>query len=116
MRRCWGSSRTPEAPSLSRLAMAVTVRVTAGLPADLPDRMRELGENEPTHRQAYRSRRAGHEENDGAAHHARVGARQHGGRADLLEGEHAEQLAEAIEAALEQRAHRLGRAVPGAEA
>ena len=45
------------------------------------------------------------------AHDARVGARQHRRRADLLERQHAEQLAEPGQAAVEQRAHRLRRAI-----
>ena len=51
-----------------------------------------------------------------AADDAGVGARQHRRRPDRLERQHAEQLAEAGEVAVEQRRHRIGRAIAGRDA
>jgi hypothetical protein len=94
----------------------MVVGMIAALPPDLPHRMSELGKDEPLHRQAYRSWRAWHEENEHIVHHARVGPGQHRGGADLLERQQAEQLAETVEAPLEQRTDRLGRAVARSKA
>ena len=60
--------------------------------------------------------RAGQQEHQRGADDAGVGARQHRGGPDLLERQHAEQLAEAGQPAVEQRADRFGRAIARSDA
>src|SRR5216117_58475 len=77
------------------------------LAAHQVDQVAELGEEELLHRELDRGRRAGERDDDLAARHTRHGARQHGRRAHLLVREHAEELAEAVEAFLEEARDRL---------
>ena len=79
--------------------------------ADLPGEMGELRFEELLPRETNGFRRAGHGDDDRAAVGAGGRARQHRGGADLLEAEHAEELAEPRERLLEQRGERVVRGV-----
>src|SRR5882724_8385620 len=85
------------------------------LAAHQVDQVAELGEEELLHRELDRGRRAGERDDDLAARHTRDGARQHGRRAHLLVREHAEELAEPVEAFLEEARDRLVGRVAGRE-
>jgi high-affinity iron transporter len=80
-------------------------------PADFPGEMGELRFEELLPREANGLRRAGHRDDDRAAVGAGGRAGEHRRRADLLEAEHAEELAEPRERLLEQRGERVVRGV-----
>ncbi len=64
----------------------------------------ELGKDEPLHRQTNGGGRTGEGENRGPSTSAGDGAGEHGGWADLVEAKHAKQLAETVQAFVEQTA------------
>src|SRR5688572_6623085 len=76
----------------------------------------ELRQNQLLHRQADRLLGSWQREDGGPANRAGAGAAEHGGGADLLITEHAEQLAEAIEALVHQPGERFVGAVAGGDA
>src|SRR6058998_49260 len=109
-----GGASTPLAAPGS-FAAAAMIYPDGLLAAHQVDQVAELGEEELLHRELDRGRRAGERDDDLAAHHARHGARQHGRRAHLLVREHAEELAEAVEALLKEVRDRLVGRVPWRE-
>src|SRR5262245_6312556 len=85
------------------------------LPPELREEMADLGQDEPLEPEPdglFRAREAEHGPSAGDAGD-RPG--KHRGRADLLEGQGAEQLAETVEPKIEQRLDGLRRAVPGGD-
>jgi high-affinity iron transporter len=77
------------------------------LAADLPGEVRELRFEELLPGELDGLRRAGHRDDDRTAVGAGGGTREHGGRPDLLEAQHPEELAEARERLLQQRGERV---------
>src|SRR5438093_9515840 len=96
---------SPRSPG--SFAAAAMIYPDGLLAAHQVDQVAELGEEELLHRELDRGRRAGERDDDLAARHTRHGARQHGRRAHLLVRDHAEELAEAVEALLEEARDRL---------
>src|SRR5438046_1628549 len=80
-------------------------------PAQLPNQMAELRQQEFLERETARVGRAGQGHDDPAARDPHLRARQHRCTADLLVGEHPEQFTEARQALVEHRLHRFERRV-----
>src|SRR5215470_9254890 len=101
------TSRSPPAPNRSRRAAKNRIRTRTGSPVQQLHHVAELREEELPHRELDRRRRARQRDDDLPAGDAGGGAREHRGRADLRVREHAEKLAEALEAFLEEARDRL---------
>jgi high-affinity iron transporter len=94
-----------------RRRLIASVATPAVSAADLPGEVGELRFEELLPRQANGFRRAGHRDDDRPAVRAGSRAGEHRRRADLLEAEHAEELAEPRERLLEQRGEGVVRGV-----
>src|SRR5262249_25341391 len=81
------------------------------LPAGLLHHVTEFRDHEPPHRQPDRRLRPGERDDDAPCREAGGSAAHHRGGADLLEAEHPEELAEAVETLVEQAADRFVGAV-----
>ena len=90
----------------------VTATGASPLPAELAQEVRKLRQDELVERQADRGRRPGQDEDRRPPGQAGQRPREHGGGADLPEGEHPEELAEAVDPPVEQALDDLDRGVP----
>src|SRR5215470_14780131 len=97
--------------------MRLLSSITRGpLAPHLADQVRKLRDYELFQGETASVRGAGQGEEHASLDHAGLGPGEHGRRADLLVGQHAEQLAEAGEALLQEGLHRLEGGVAAGDA
>src|SRR5688500_666727 len=114
--RSIGVTESSAMASASRSGMVSRIGRMRVLSLELADDVPELWQNQLLHRQADRLLGSRQREDGGLANRPRAGAAEHGGGADLLVAEHAEQLAEAIEPLVHQFGERFVGAVAGGDA
>src|SRR6266850_6099343 len=94
--------------------MKLLSSIPRGSSPDLADQMRQFGDDQLLQRQPAGIGRARQREKDATLNDPALRPREHGRRADLLVGEHAEELAKTAQPLVEERLDRLeGRVAAG---